>query len=61
MQRKELKYCTLDSLVKLTPQGKVYKVVMSNKSKWEAALEDANGKTKEVKSQFVSVYIVKMG
>jgi len=51
-----IKYLPLDTLVKLTPQGRVYRIVMSDNSKWEAALEDiATGKVVN-KSQFTDVY-----
>ena len=55
MKRTELYKLPLDTRVKLTPQGKVYKVVMSGKTAYQPALEDENGKIKEV-SKFTSVY-----
>ena len=60
MTRVILKTCTLDSLVKLTPSGKVYRVVLSQKEVGRAALEDENGKIKET-PPFTSVYLIKKG
>ncbi len=56
MKRKLLFENNLGTLVKLTPNGKTYKVVMSDKSKFKAALEDSTGKVIE-KSQLLSVYV----
>jgi hypothetical protein len=55
MKRTELNKLPLHTKVKLTPQGKTYTIVMSNKSQWKPALEDENLKIKEV-SEFTSVY-----
>jgi hypothetical protein len=61
MKRTELINVKLSSRVKLTPQGKIYKVIMSQYNEYSPALLDiASGKIKEL-SCFTSVYIVSEG
>jgi hypothetical protein len=57
MKRTELINVPLSAMVKLTPQGKVYTVVMSAKDKFSPALRDNTGRIKEL-SRFTSVYVL---
>ena len=57
MKQAILHELTLGTKVRLTPKGPIYKVVISNKSRYKAALENAKGRTIE-KPQLTSVYIV---
>jgi hypothetical protein len=60
MTRTELRKLTLNSKVKLTPQGKVYTVILSPLYRYKAALVDEKGKVRET-SPATSVYVISKG
>lgn len=59
IHRQYLRYCHLDDKVKLTPQGKVYRVVKSNESDYAPSLEDVKTKKIIKKSPWIEVYLLK--